>query len=267
MMTSDASPPRLGARAATTPVDGAIGPRVDLDTRRTGGPVVQQIKRFVPRFVLRAGKRWQRRRALRSAIARMSALAPGEVPGLDDLDLLRFGWGNAGWSADLEYIRRMAEEAARTEGPILECGSGLTTLVLGIVAGRRDIEVWTLEHHAEWFGKLRQTLDAHGIHHRLRHAPLSSYDGFSWYTPPLEEMPDRFRLVVCDGPPGRTPGGRYGLLPVMRERLAPGSQVLLDDAARPEEIAVLERWREEAGATYSFFGEGDESALVTFPTP
>lgn len=266
-MPSEPTPERGAARVVAAPASGVTGPRAGLRTPLTGNPAVDQIKRYVPRFVLRAGKRWQRRRALRAAIRRMSALGPGEVPGLDDLELLRFGWGNAGWSADLEYIRRMAEEAARTDGPILECGSGLTTLVLGIVAGRRGVEVWTLEHHAEWFGKLRATLDAHHIRHRLRHAPLSSYGDYSWYTPPLQEMPDGIRLVVCDGPPGRTPGGRYGLLPVMRDRLASGSQVLLDDAARPEEVVVLERWREEAGATYSFFGEGNESALVTFPTP
>jgi hypothetical protein len=266
MIGDDTIPNVAPGRAARDPSASVVGGRV-LDISLLGTELVWRLKALLPRQLLRAGKRLQRRRVLRSTIRRLSALSPGQVPSRYDLERLRFGWGNVGWSADVEYLRRMAEEAARTEGPILECGSGLTTLILGLVAGPRGVDVWTMEHHAEWFGRLKGTLDGHGIANQLRHAPLQSYGDFSWYTPPLHEMPERFRLVVCDGPPGRTPGGRYGLLPVMRERLAPGSMVILDDAARPEEIAVLERWREETGATYSFFGEGDSSALVTIPTP
>ena len=36
-------------------------------------------------------------------------------------------------------------------------------------------------------------------------------------------------------PPGSTRGGRYGLLTVLGERLAPGCTILLDDAGRPDE--------------------------------
>jgi hypothetical protein len=61
---------------------------------------------------------------------------------------------------------------------------------------------------------------------------------------------DSFALVVCDGPPGSTKGGRFGLVPIMRERLEPGCVILLDDASREQELAIARRWEAEIGASF-----------------
>jgi hypothetical protein len=76
-------------------------------------------------------------------------------------------------------------------------------------------------------------------------------------------MPDEFSLVVCDGPPGSTKGGRYGLLPVLGGRLPPGSTILLDDAGRPGELELIKRWEAEAGfETNVIASEGHEFAMM-----
>ena len=67
-------------------------------------------------------------------------------------------------------------------------------------------------------------------------------------------MPDKFGLVICDGPPGNTIGGRYGLIPVMRTRLSKGTLILLDDASRPDEQNIAERWRQELNAIAEIAG-------------
>jgi hypothetical protein len=84
--------------------------------------------------------------------------------------------------------------------------------------------------------------------------PLKDYGDFCWYDAPLESMPDSFSLVVCDGPPGGTKGGRYGLVPIMRERLQPGCVILLDDAGREQELAIARRWEAELGAPFEILG-------------
>ena len=56
--------------------------------------------------------------------------------------------------------------------------------------------------------------------------------------------------TIADGPPGNTKGGRYGLLPIMRSRLAPDVVILLDDAERPGEQRVLQQWKAEYQAAY-----------------
>ena len=79
-------------------------------------------------------------------------------------------------------------------------------------------------------------------------------------------MPKDFSLVICDGPPARTPGGRYGLLPVMKSHLRPGCVILLDDVSRLEEREIIARWAEESGAKYSFEGAEKPFGILTLPS-
>jgi hypothetical protein len=161
-------------------------------------------------------------------------------------DLLT-GWSNEGYAANLEYFEEVAKTSLASEGSVLECGSGATTILLGLLCGRRGIEVWSLEHSAEWQKRVSDVLTRHHISGvRVCFSPLVEYGKFDWYNAPLAEMPDEFSLVVCDGPPGMTKGGRYGLLPLVGDRLPAGSTILLDDACRPGEAELIRRWESEA---------------------
>ena len=205
----------------------------------------------------------QRGMVLTRVTRRLSNLSPGQVPAESDLEDLRFGWGNVSWSADVTYLSRVSQCSAASTGPILECGSGLSTLLLGMMAARRGTEVWSMEHHPEWFDRVKKQLARHRLPVNLVLAPLRDYGAFTWYDPPLDRLPDRFALVICDGPPGDTPGGRYGLAPIMKERLGPGTVILLDDADREEELAIIRKWQREMGTTCEFFGEFPQSAVLT----
>ena len=168
---------------------------------------------------------------------------------------LIYGWGNEPSSAQDEYLAACIVEASAARGPILECGSGLSTLVIGAIAKGRGIEHWALEHTTHWAAKVIARLEGYGIDRTtLCVAPLRDYGDFAWYDPPLDKMPPGFALVICDGPPGTTRGGRYGLAPVMAARLERGCVVLLDDAGREEERAIAKSWRLELGAKYEIVG-------------
>jgi predicted O-methyltransferase YrrM len=195
---------------------------------------------------------WQER--IGRAARRLRALEPGEPPPRDELDCLRLAWGNEPFAADADLLEAVATLASRAEGPILECGCGLTSLVLAAVAGRRGISTWSLEYAEEWIERVARALraaDLAGI--ELRHAPMRAYCDFAWFDPPLEELPAQLSLVVCDGPnglhplarPHKDPLARYGLMPVLGERLAPGGIILLDDVHRDGEREVLRRWLAE----------------------
>lgn len=160
-------------------------------------------------------------------------------------------WGNAGWSAQEDYLRGCVGQALESDGPSLECGSGLSTLLLAVVAERRGFEHWVLEHQPEWSARVEKEAARHDLHSlRLCTVPLRLHGRFAWYDPPLARMPQAFSMVVCDGPPADTAGGRYGLVPVMHDRLPPGCVILLDDAQRQHEREIALRWEAELGTTH-----------------
>ena len=177
------------------------------------------------------------------------------TPGNSILIDLIYGWGNEDWSALDEYLAGCITHALVAQGATLECGSGLSTLLLGAIAQRQGRSHWALEHTPEWATRVQRYLKRYQLDAvRLCAKPLKDYGAFCWYDAPLEAMPDQFSLVICDGPPGFTKGGRYGLVPIMNERLKAGCVILLDDAGRAEECAIATRWQTELGASSERLG-------------
>ncbi len=201
------------------------------------------LRKLVPKSVKGPLKEAYLSRRLRGAIRKIRRLPEGEVPNRDLLSELLTGWSNDGFQANLDYFEEVAKRSIQSTGPILECGSGATTILMGVLSARRQIEVWSLEHYPEWKARVSDVLARNqisGVH--VCSVPLVGYGEFDWYDPPLAEMPKEFSLVICDGPPWSTKGGRYGLVPVMGDRLPAGSTILLDDAGRTDEVQTIKRW-------------------------
>lgn len=204
----------------------------------------QNHSRIVRALERRLGQRYQQFLFWRSMRRYLRAVSKGQEAADPRLltSLVR-GWGNS-WSVQLEFLEAALREARQTSGPILECGSGLSTLLIGAVAQARGIQLWSLEHEPKWAARVQKYLRKYRIHSvTLCQAPIRSYGDFDWYSASsLQGIPSRISLVVCDGPPGGTRGGRYGLVPVMIEKLRPDCTILLDDGARQEEREIVERW-------------------------
>lgn len=213
----------------------------------------KNLKRLVPIKLKLSVKAAVQEYRFRRAVTRIAALSPGQTPSRRMLTDLSIAWGNEGYAANIDYLEEVAGRAATTFGPILECGTGVTTILLGLLAGKRGVEIWSLEHSPEWQKRVIAALQHNEIPQVSVHlAPLRAYEGFSWYDPPLENMPGQFRFVVCDGPPAATPGGRYGLFPVLGKRLPPDVLILLDDANRSGELELLDQWSLEADVKVAF---------------
>ncbi len=200
-------------------------------------------------------------------VLKIANLPLGQVPTRKMLAELLVGWGNNFFVTDLDYLDEVAKQVANTPGPILECGSGLTTILMGLLAGRRGVEIYSLEHMPKWHTYVSDMLQSYCIEGvNLYLSPLQDFGGFSWYQPPLASLPNDFRLVICDGPPtNQTPGGRYGLLPILGQHLAPGAVILLDDADREGEREALRQWTTEAriNVVHREFSSGS-FAFVTY---
>jgi hypothetical protein len=232
---------------------------------------------------VRRGRRWMGR-ALRSlhparmadnirrdaefrrAMKEYTRLRRDENPSAELLRRLVYGWGNEIMSAMPEYLEAILKALRSADGAALECGSGLSTLLLGTIAASTGKRIWSLENDRGWARRVRRALGRYGVRAvEVCHAPLRDYGDFTWYDPPMGRLPEGFSLVVCDGPPGDTPGGRYGLLPVMRERLRPGCTILLDDLHRPAEREIAARWARELGARFEVHGGSKPYAVMVVP--
>lgn len=191
-----------------------------------------------------ATRRWRDHR-LDQALAEILQLPPGGIPSRTQLERLRDAWANQGYSANLAYLEEVCRQAATTRGPVLECGSGLTTLVLGALASRRGVQVVSLEHIEVWQELVSLSLKRNRMESQVLFSPLVDYGEYDWYGG-IDTLPDGISLVICDGPPGITRGGRYGLVAV-KGKLHGDVVILLDDADRPGEAASLRRWESELG--------------------
>lgn len=193
--------------------------------------------------------RYDRGRTLDRVIARLTR---GRLPRRNSAiwtDAI-YGWDNERWSADESYLAEAVRLAARARGPILECGSGLTTLLMGAVTVRTGARIHALEGNPEWRERAAGAATRYGMTNITVHlAPMRDFGEFDWYDAPVATLPRDFALVICDGPPASTRGGRSGMLSVMRGNLALDCTVLIDDTNRPAEHDVVQRWMRELGAS------------------
>lgn len=157
-----------------------------------------------------------------------------------------------GWAGSPDFLLRVAQTArALRPDTVLECSSGVSTVVLArCLQLQGHGHVYSLEHEAEYAEKTRRLLDEHGLTSfaTVVHAPLVQHGGYSpWYDesklpsnlPPVD-------LLVIDGPPAAlAEQARYPALPRLIDRLAPAVTVMLDDAGRPDELALVKRWLQQ----------------------
>lgn len=155
-----------------------------------------------------------------------------------------------GWAGSPDFLRELASHvlAARPE-VVVECSSGVSTVVSARCLqqlGRGH--VYSLEHAPEYAQATRDLLARHGLSAwaTVIDAPLiptgTDRGSQPWYdVSGLPELP--IDVLVIDGPPMDTAAlARYPAGPVLFDRLSASGAVFLDDAGRPDEREIVDRW-------------------------
>jgi hypothetical protein len=163
---------------------------------------------------------------------------------------------------------------ARTgAGPFLDCGSGLSTVIAGVLAGVRGIRVWSLEQDEDWYRTMTVTLSTLRVENvTLWHAPLRSYGDFVWYDLLGRELPAGFSAVFCDGPsvshrlwsPEQTQNWRSGIVPVLRSHGIEFGEIVLDDMEDSRLPRLMARWQAE-GLETRVVSSSTGSLLIAIP--
>ena len=158
---------------------------------------------------------------------------------LDSFSGLVHAYGNESFAASPELLK-IAYEMAHSlpdAAKVLECGSGLTTVVLA-AAG---VKVIALEEHAEWADKTAAALEQCGLDARVIVCPMNGV----WFDRPekIEELAEGAEMILIDGP--RRRAGMDRMYPLATYIVKSGTAVLADDV-----LAI-----EETGTWCSFPGE------------
>jgi len=221
------------------------------------------LRLVLPQGIRDRLRQWHRGAVLRSTLPQLESAAPSSPLPTELLSRLQYAWDNPGWIARNGLLTAIHAALGRTNGPVLECGSGLSTLVLGALTKPLERPVVSLEDNPVWSRRVVHWTRLFNYDHvKVLTKPLRSHGTFDWYDIQPDEIPSNTDLVVVDGPAGDTRGGRIGLLPVLGAQWPSGTVILLDDCVREKERAVLTSWQQMTGGRADLLAGGQVGQLT-----
>lgn len=162
--------------------------------------------------------------------------------------------GTRGWAASPDFLCKIAVAAlSAKELRVVECGSGLTTLVLARCAQMKGRgHIISLESDEFFAESTLQELRKLGLaeYAEVFYAPLAEVTlengTFKWYDLADISIPEELDLVVVDGPPVTpdNPMSRYPAFPILGARLIADGRLLFDDVKRAEDSKMLRSIKE-----------------------
>lgn len=155
-------------------------------------------------------------------------------------------YGN-NFAADPGMLALVTGVARKCQGPIIETGSGLSSVVMGAVSGG---QVYSLEHLQQYASRTVSMLEDAGVSNvGVCYAPLKDF----WYDIDKFELPEKFALGFCDGPP-RVYESRFEFF----RKLAPRcSAIVVDDIKTDNNYArAVNSWATDNGRHMQVLGRG-----------
>ena len=190
----------------------------------------------------------------KAALVERLGLAPDALPHLGS------------WKADTGFLTLLVDhiERARPE-TVVELGAGASSLVVARALQRNGGgRLTSCDQHAGFVAATRQWLRDNGVDADLRATPFRRSPGGwpgIWYD--HGSLPARIDLLIIDGPPWTIHPFVRGAAETLFDRLPVGGTVLLDDAARPGERVVAQRWRRRwPGMEFRLVHAGTKGTLV-----
>jgi glycosyltransferase involved in cell wall biosynthesis len=156
------------------------------------------------------------------------------------------------WAVLPDFIYHLIEFVKENKpSTIVECGSGLSTLVGGYMVKSKIINQFiSIEHEEQFYEATLDDLKRHSLekHVTLLYAPLKriSINGKEWFwydTDRFENTINQIDLLLVDGPPGQIQkNSRYPALHMLKKFLNNKTIIVMDDSKREDERAIINQW-------------------------
>lgn len=149
------------------------------------------------------------------------------------------------YAADGGVLALLVGVARKCRGPIIETGSGLSSVLMGAVS---DSQVYALEHSQQYAAATVAMCEDAGVGNvGVCYAPMRD----DWYDLGAFDLPVKFALGFCDGPP-RMFGTRMRFFEQVASRC---TAIVVDDAKSDMNyLRQVQAWADANGRTLQLFG-------------
>jgi predicted O-methyltransferase YrrM len=158
------------------------------------------------------------------------------------------------WAIEGDFGQLISQEVQRGRTTVVECGSGVSTLVIAAQLRLQGSgRLYTIEHDPKYAQEAEKRLADMGLGAWVNMivAPLTEQevgsDTIRWYDRAQVDprLPECIDLLIVDGPPSTYPWARWPAVKALHDRLAVGTVVLTDDGRRRYERKTAFRWQSE----------------------
>jgi hypothetical protein len=171
----------------------------------------------------------------------------------NSLPNLKFLPATRGWAGSPDFLAKIVELILK-EKPlfVLEAGSGVSSVAIGLALKQNNYgESISLEQDPTYLESTRNNIEVNQLEDfsMLFSCPLVEYEieneTWKWYQTDKLNITKKIDLLIIDGPPRTTQNlARYPAIPILFQLFSDKFTVMLDDAKRPDEIIIAEKWTE-----------------------
>lgn len=171
----------------------------------------------------------------------------------NSLPNLKFLPATRGWAGSPDFLNKIVEIILKQKPCfVLEASSGVSSVIIGLALKMNNIgNALSLEHDTSYYEDTHKNLEFNDISDMstVMYCPINEYliDGetWKWYETKELTFTDKIDLLIIDGPPRTIQNlARYPAIPLLFEYFSDNIIILLDDAKRPDEIIIIEKWIE-----------------------
>lgn len=158
-----------------------------------------------------------------------------------------------GWAGSPDFLNKIVEIILKQKPRfVLEASSGVSSVVIGLALKMNNYgKALSLEHDLTYAEKTRKNLEVNyiGDISTLINCPINDYlidnEKWKWYELDGLTFTHKIDILIIDGPPRTTQKlARYPAIPILYKHFSDNVMILLDDAKRPDEIVIVEKWIE-----------------------
>lgn len=169
----------------------------------------------------------------------------------NSLPNLKYLPATRGWAGSPDFLNKIIEIILKHKPQfVLEASSGVSSIVIGLALKMNNYgTALSIDHDISYSKITSENIDINEIEgiSTVINCPINDCliegERWKWYETNGLTFTNKIDLLIIDGPPRTTQNmARYPAIPILHKYFSDNVIILLDDAKRPDEIVIVEKW-------------------------